>query len=53
MSIARRLLSIEAGQVRPFKFTIQVGANQLFELPLTAPGGPNIIRFIKLIIFQI
>jgi hypothetical protein len=44
MSIARRLISIEAGQVRPFKFTIQVGANQLFELPLTAPGGkqPNI-----------
>ena len=44
MSIARRLISIEAGQVRPFKFTIQVGANQLFELPLTSPGGkqPNI-----------
>jgi len=45
MSIARRLISIEAGQVRPFKFTIQTGgANTLYELPLTSPGGkqPNI-----------
>jgi|SRR5210317_857299 len=45
MSIARRLISIEAGQVRPFKFTIQTGgANTQFELPLTSPGGkqPNI-----------
>ena len=46
MSIARRLLSIEAGQVRPFKFTIQTtSVNTQFELPVTAPGGnqPNII----------
>ncbi len=46
MSIARRLISIEAGQVRPFKFTIQTGgANTQFELPLTSPGGkqPNIV----------
>jgi len=45
MSIARRLISIEAGQVRPFKFTIQTGAsNTQYELPLTSPGGkqPNI-----------
>ena len=45
MSIARRLLSIEAGQVRPFKFTIQTtSVNTQFELPITAPGGkqPNI-----------
>ena len=45
MSIARRLLSIEAGQVRPFKFTIQTtSANTQFELPITAPGGkqPNL-----------
>jgi hypothetical protein len=45
MSIARRLISIEAGQVRPFKFTIQTGgANTLYELPLTSPNGkqPNI-----------
>ena len=45
MSIARRLLSIEAGQVRPFKFTIQTTSNGTqFELPITAPGGkqPNI-----------
>ena len=45
MSIARRLLTIEAGQVRPFKFTIQTtSANTQFELPITAPGGkqPNI-----------
>ena len=45
MSIARRLISIEAGQVRPFKFTIATGgANTQFELPLTSPGGkqPNI-----------
>ena len=45
MSIARRLISIEAGQVRPFKFTIQTGgANTQFELPLTSPSGkqPNI-----------
>ena len=45
MSIARRLLSIEAGQVRPFKFTIQTtSTNTQFELPITAPGGkqPNI-----------
>ena len=46
MSIARRLISIEAGQVRPFKFTIQTGgANTQFELPLTSPSGkqPNIV----------
>jgi len=45
MSIARRLLSIEAGQVRPFKFTIQITSNGTqFELPITAPNGkqPNI-----------
>jgi len=45
MSIARRLLSIEAGQVRPFKFTIQTtSTNTQFELPITAPGGkqPNL-----------
>lgn len=45
MSIARRLLSIEAGQVRPFKFTIRTStSNTQYELPLTAPGGkqPNI-----------
>jgi hypothetical protein len=46
MSIARRLISIEAGQVRPFKFTIATGgANTQFELPLTSPSGkqPNIV----------
>ena len=46
MSIARRLISIEAGQVRPFKFTIVTGgANTQFELPLTSPSGkqPNIV----------
>jgi len=46
MSIARRLISIEAGQVRPFKFTIQTGGvNTQFELPLTSPSGkqPNIV----------
>ena len=46
MSIARRLISIEAGQVRPFKFTIQTGGtNTQFELPLTSPNGkqPNIV----------
>ena len=45
MSIARRLLSIGGGQVRPFKFTIQTtSANTQFELPITAPGGnqPNL-----------
>jgi hypothetical protein len=45
MSIARRLLSIEAGQVRPFKFTIRTStSNTQYELPITAPGGkqPNI-----------
>lgn len=45
MSIARRLLSIEAGQVRPFKFTIRTStSNTQFELPITSPGGkqPNI-----------
>jgi len=45
MSIARRLISIEAGQVRPFKFTIQTGtSNTQYELPLTSPNGktPNI-----------
>jgi len=45
MSIARRLISIEAGQVRPFKFTIQTGTSNIqYELPLTSPGGkaPNI-----------
>ena len=45
MSIARRLLTIQGGQLRPFKFTIQTtSANTQFELPITAPGGnqPNI-----------
>ena len=45
MSIARRLLSIEAGQVRPFKFTIQTTSNGTqFELPITTPSGvqPNL-----------
>ena len=45
MSIARRLLTIEAGQVRPFKFTIQTTSNGTqFELPITAIAGkqPNI-----------
>ena len=45
MSIARRLLTIQGGQLRPFKFTIQTtSVNTQFELPITAPGGnqPNI-----------
>jgi hypothetical protein len=42
MSIARRLLSIEAGQVRPFKFTIQTtSAVTQFELPINVTGAPN------------
>lgn len=42
MSIARRLLSIEAGQVRPFKFTIQTTAsNTQFELPINVTGTPD------------
>ena len=45
MSIARRLLTIQGGQLRPFKFTIQTtSSNTQFELPITAPGGnqPNL-----------
>ena len=45
MSIARRLLTIQGGQLRPFKFTIQTtSGNTQFELPITAPGGkqPNL-----------
>ena len=45
MSIARRLLSINAGDLRPFKFTIQTTSNSTqFELPITAPSGiqPNL-----------
>ena len=42
MSIARRLLSIEAGQVRPFKFTIQTStSNTSFELPINVGTTPN------------
>ena len=42
MSIARRLLSIEAGQVRPFKFTIQTTtSNTQFELPINVGTLPN------------
>jgi len=42
MSIARRLLSIEAGQVRPFKFTIQTTAsNTQYELPINITSAPN------------
>ena len=42
MSIARRLLSIEAGQVRPFKFTIQTTtSNTSFELPINVGTTPN------------
>lgn len=42
MSIARRLLSIEAGQVRPFKFTIQTtSANTQYELPINVGSLPN------------
>lgn len=46
MSIARRLISISGGDVRPFKFTIRTSStNTQFELPLTSPGGrqPNIV----------
>lgn len=45
MSIARRLISISGGDLRPFKFTIRITSpNTQFELPLTSPGGrqPNI-----------
>ena len=45
MSIARRLLSNNAGDLRPFKFTIETtSANTQFELPITAPAGkqPNL-----------
>jgi len=45
MSIARRLLTIQGGSLRPFKFTIQTtSANTQFELPITAPNGqqPNL-----------
>lgn len=42
MSIARRLLSIEAGQVRPFKFTIQTStSNTQYELPINVGTLPN------------
>ena len=42
MSIARRLLSIEAGQVRPFKFTIQTTtSNTQYELPINVGTTPN------------
>jgi hypothetical protein len=46
MSIARRLISITGGELRPFRFTIRTtSTNTQFELPLTAPGGqqPNIV----------
>jgi hypothetical protein len=45
MSIARRLLSINAGDLRPFKFTIETTSNGTqFELPISAPSGiqPNL-----------
>jgi hypothetical protein len=45
MSIARRLLSINAGDLRPFKFTIETTSNGTqIELPITAPSGiqPNL-----------
>src|SRR6056300_1363898 len=45
MSIARRLISITGGELRPFRFTIRTtSTNTQFELPLTAPGGqqPNL-----------
>ena len=42
MSIARRLLSIGAGQVRPFKFTIQTTtSNTQYELPINVGTTPN------------
>lgn len=45
MGIFRRLLSSTGGEVKPFKFTLNItSANTLFELPLTSPSGkqPNI-----------
>jgi len=45
MGIFRRLLSATGGEVRPFKFTLNItSANTIYELPLTSPGGrqPNI-----------
>ena len=46
MSIARRLISISGGDLRPFKFTIRISsANTQFLLPLTSPNGiqPNVV----------
>jgi hypothetical protein len=45
MGIFRRLLSATGGEVRPFKFTLNItSANTVYELPLTSPSGkqPNI-----------
>jgi len=42
MSIARRLLSIGGGQLRPFKFTIQTTtSNTQYELPINVGTTPN------------